>query len=392
MATTKLSFGALAIAGLTALVPAAAVAGGMALAPLQAAAGLLGAPWRRLPGALARYWPLVAVIVAFFGWTAVATFWSPYVAASEQAARLAGLAATALLLIAGAGGAHERDRALMRAACVAAAGVAAALLLIEAIGDMPLNRMDEPATVDATQLLRNPAKGASVLLLLLWPAMAALVGGAAWERTIWRILFAAAAFLMFQFDMQANTLAFGAGLAAFLVAQRAPGFALGVCFFGLAAWMLAAPFATPLVTSSHAVTASLPDSWAIRAEMWTYITNRIPEAFVLGHGLDATRVITVQGEVRGIVFNMVSLHPHSASLHIWYELGAIGAGLAALALAIGGITAIMRLRAQREAAAALAGLAASTGVIANVSYGAWQEWWLAAIVLAGAFVNAAKRG
>lgn len=387
----RLGFGAVAFAALMALAPAAAVGGGMALAPIQGLAGVLAAPWRRLLRAAMRHWMVVVSIALFVGWMGIAASWSPSSSAVEQAVKLGALAITALLLIAGAGGAHERDRALIRAACMAAVALTALMLLVEAFADMPINRLDEAANVDPVKLMRNPAKGASFLVLMLWPAMGALIGGAPWERGAWKILFALSAVCALQFGMEANALALGVGLVAFLIALSAPRFALIALGLGLAGWLIAAPFVTPVIMAQEALVARLPDSWAIRAEMWTFVSERIREALVMGHGMDAARTIEGQSEVRGIVFNLVSLHPHSASLQIWYELGAVGAGLGALALIVGGFAAAAGLAKQREAAAAVAGVMASAGVIANVSFGAWQEWWLSGIVIAAACANAVRR-
>jgi O-antigen ligase len=72
------------------------------------------------------------------------------------------------------------------------------------------------------------------------------------------------------------------------------------------------------------------------------------------------------------------LHPHNAVFQVWSELGLPGAIL------LGGLLAslLRRIAALRRWSQAFALAAFSAGfVIAYVSHGAWQAWWLAAIAL-----------
>lgn len=73
------------------------------------------------------------------------------------------------------------------------------------------------------------------------------------------------------------------------------------------------------------------------------------------------------------------LHPHNAILQWWLELGAIGAILAG-GTVLSAIRSLCRLpdRPRRLAAAAIFGQAC---VVAMLSFGAWQSWWLAGLIL-----------
>ena len=77
-------------------------------------------------------------------------------------------------------------------------------------------------------------------------------------------------------------------------------------------------------------------------------------------------------------------------MQIWFETGAVGAALAAAALLACGWSLSRRLRDDRATAAAAAATIAAIGVIANVSYGVWQEWWDATMLLAAALVASAS--
>ena len=69
------------------------------------------------------------------------------------------------------------------------------------------------------------------------------------------------------------------------------------------------------------------------------------------------------------------MHPHNAALQIWMELGLIGAVAAALVWA----AVFSGLSRPRPSAPAAAACAATTAYLTfgAVSFGVWQEWWLA---------------
>jgi O-antigen ligase len=83
---------------------------------------------------------------------------------------------------------------------------------------------------------------------------------------------------------------------------------------------------------------------------------------------------------------VLPLHPHNGALQVWLELGGIGALIAAaLAWSLGGAAA--RSRCPPAAAGALA----SAAVTAMLSFGAWQAWWIAAMLLAAAVCAGLER-
>lgn len=370
------------IAALFALLPAASVGGALALPVLLCLAGALALRPSLIRQVLEKKaWPLWTVI-AFLVWAAASSLWSAY-PGHAQALKLAILAPLGLMFAAAAGA--EPARPVTRAAGIAAFVVLAALMSVEAIWDMPLNRAANPDTPPG-EVVRNVNRGAAVLLALTWaPAAALMTGGRAWAAIA---LFGASAFLALPFGIWANVAGFAVGLAAFVLAFAAPRMALMAVSGALAAWMLTAPFLTPLILANQRLVDALPESWAQRAGIWNYVCARILEQPWIGRGLDASRAVTDRIEVRGVDLRAIPLHPHSASLQIWYETGAVGAGLAALALVAGGWALAGAFDRNRPGAAAAAATLAALGVIANVSFGAWQEWWNATIFVAAALVGA----
>ena len=106
--------------------------------------------------------------------------------------------------------------------------------------------------------------------------------------------------------------------------------------------------------------------------------------------------LMISGAVFGFAYGAVSLaipfvpdiDPLTAT-GIGFSLG-LGASLIVSALAIlaGGWAASRALARRPFAAAGACATLAAYGLIANVSFGAWQEWWNASMLLAGAVASA----
>jgi O-antigen ligase len=231
---------------------------------------------------------------------------------------------------------------------------------------------------------------------MTWSVAAGML---AWGKRSWVRLASAVAILMaggaisLQFNELANAVAFAIGLIAFAGALLLPRFCILCVSGGFAVWMLLAPFLTPLLFANQRLVDALQPSGAARVVIWRYVAGRIPERFWFGHGLDASRTAPQLLPVRGDFYTAaIPLHPHSASMHVWFEQGAVGVVLAASVLVAGGWSLSQRFSRNRFAAAAVAGTIASLGIIANLSYGLWQEWWDATMLLAAALVACATPG
>lgn len=380
------SIGGAARTLVTVLSPLAAVGGGLAMAPLMTLGGALSLRFSLLAKAV-RERPLwLLFLLGFIGWCAASSLWSPW-PNHQQAPKLVVVALTGLLFAAGAM-ADASARRLTRAAMLAAFVVLAALITFEALTGMALNRAAQPTLPDGI-LERNPGRGVVVLMAMTWAVAGTLIAaGGPLRVNAARIGLLATALLSLQFHQLVSLAAFLAGLGAFAVAYMAPRFALIAATVGWAVWMLAAPFVTPIVFAQPGVIENIPLSWAARAGIWQYVCERIAEQPWIGHGLDASRAVTDRIEIRGLEMRGVPLHPHSGSLHIWFECGAVGAVLAAAALITGGLSLARKLKNDRIVAAAACATIGSLGVVFNVSFGAWQEWWGATLFFAAACVGA----
>ena len=126
----------------------------------------------------------------------------------------------------------------------------------------------------------------------------------------------------------------------------------------------------------HAAAAAGKLSWSARLDVWRFVVARISAHPVRGWGLDASRLFP----------HIVPLHPHDAALQVWLELGAPGAVLAATFWGwLATRTGVLHARDPTLASCAAGSLGAYL-TIGALSFGVWQEWWLALGAIALALV------
>ena len=134
-----------------------------------------------------------------------------------------------------------------------------------------------------------------------------------------------------------------------------------------------------------------------RILIWDFVAEHIHQHPIVGWGLDAAR--NLPGGKDPVVLHfcppspaagavalgstILPLHPHNAILQIWLELGGIGALLSfgPAFLAIAGTFRRPEWRTRLTQAMITASLGATLS-IALVSFGIWQEWFLAGLFVA----------
>jgi O-antigen ligase len=321
-------------------------------------------------------WLLLAL--TFLAWSCVTALWSSWTPPTAPQKILStvflGLGfATAVV----ASGPAAR---VSLAAASAAFLVTAALLTAEAATGYALNRATSPDPADAPST--DAAKGLVVLMTLSWPAIGFSLSGSGSQKLLAGGIAALAAGLSHQFGQASAWVGFYVGCAAFALAWLAPRPMLTLGFAGLTAWMLTAPFLTPVLVGSPQLAESIPQSWAARIAIWRYTCAQILERPWFGYGIDAGRAVSDQVQVGDWTIRGMQNHPHSASLQVWYETGAVGAILAAALIAYAGRLAVRAFASDRIGAATVSAMLASIGVMANVGWSLWQEWWTTTLILA----------
>lgn len=357
------------IAGLLVLTPLLGWAGSLGFAPAVALAGLLTALSVRIrteDRAL-----LLALFTALV-WACASAFWSPWRPADldeQTGLKLVFMLALYGCAVSAARAVPEARLPRLLSGLATAAGVLALFLLFEALTSAAgykvlLGLIGQAVRPDYA--IKNVAQGLYVLTLLAPPALAAVSG-----RTRWILGLVLGAGII------GPALVFGydAPLLALACAILAAGLVLGLPSLGprLLAGLSAGGFLLAPVLAKGAfalglderIAPLLSESWLQRLGYWGKAVEWIWARPLPGWGLDASRAFGPG----------IQLHPHNAPLQIWMELGLIGAVAAAIVWA--SIFSGLSRPVRTPAAAAATATAVAYLIFGAVSFGVWQEWWLA---------------
>ena len=203
--------------------------------------------------------------------------------------------------------------------------------------------------------------------------------------------------LAWMFGATASLVALSLGLFAALVARLAfrPALIFIATTFCLA--VVVSPFVayvalkdvTPPTISAKVGDSAFPLSGMNRLITWKFTSQKIMEKPLLGWGLRTSRILPGGGEKYDIVKVrengsrqvisrdfFIPLHPHNQFLQIWLELGALGA----IVFALAGAVLILRIRLlpiYRSRSEWMIGAIVTLMVYSQISFGAWQNWWIA---------------
>ncbi len=369
-------------------------AGQNAYAAVVGVAGIVGMPFlagRRGP------LPGMAILLALALWSVISMAWSialPLHADFHRYKAIEGLTALKLVLEVGLYGAFAAlaresppgSAGRVLATLAIGLGLVTALMTVDAVSGGAVYRALRLSAhaVDKPEIIqRNAGRGCFTVALLFWPT-------ALWlrrtGRTIGAVLLAIGLIVAsIGLHVDSPVVALVLGGVVFLAVHRLGRpvvwamLALTVLYFALtpAFFIFAGPYLPHLRGDQGLAKAS----WGIRLDIWRFVAARIAERPWLGWGIDSSRV-----------WAAVPLHPHNAVLQLWLELGVVGAAIGALFwsyvwVRIGAAAEISRANAGVFAAVVVAYLS-----IGGMSFGVWQEWWLAlgaiAVVLCWTFAEA----
>lgn len=350
---------------------------------------------------------LATAAAAFIAYALLTAVWSRTPVHTAYAILpLTGITIGGLVVLASILRLDDEDRHIVAKGLFVAGVIGFAFLLFERLTDIAFNRwiwglLGRPSIViDHAQLHLNRAMVIAALIVWPWAAVAlrrhSLRAGLATLAVGCAVVLAA--------DATAPVAAIGIGLAVAVAAWIAPRLLPYAFGAALAMGVLMGPlipgmFPHPLKESAKV--AFMSNSAIHRLFIWHATVDLIRERPVLGYGFDTSRSFyghndTVPVQMRSddpkrtykLNFEPIPLHPHNMVLQVWLELGAVGA-LFMLAVLLSIIVAIARSGLERVEKSLCFGFFASALVIAVVSFGAWQAWWLSALWLCGALTAGA---
>jgi O-antigen ligase len=392
----------LPVAVLLLLAPGVAVAQFRTMAPMVPIALLLAviAHWRNhraLPWP--RPTPVLLLALALAAWAALSGLWSIEGArAVETAAALGALVFLGAAASRAVGEDAEENRRRLGLALAAGLAIGIALLAFDH-ASQNLFRRAVRGFPDWTVFIGFGLKPAVSVLALLLP----LVLAAPIPRASQVAIVLPGLGVSLWLPGESAKIAAVAGVAAAFAAMAAPRLVARAAAAGFAALFLAAPLIFAAGLSRAPDLSGLPVSAAHRVLIWDFVTDRIAEKPVLGWGMEASRAIpggtgtfdratldrfgldspAERGSFAAPNVQRLPLHTHNNALQVWLELGGVGALLAA-ALAV----VVMLAAGSTPIAPAALGAAVAAAVTGQLSFGAWQPWWIAAMVMAAVTIRA----
>ncbi len=331
-------------------------------------------PWEGRP------WLFPATLMGIVVYGGLTVFWSISPDRTLHiAVKLIPIVIGGWLLIGAAAQLDERARHRTSTALLFGAAVALILIGIEVATGGLLQGLLRGAGLKATGNLYHLNRAASQVAILIWPLWLIL------DRRRGPVVAAAgvglAAAALYALDPDTPLLTLLGGVVFLALAQIAPRMAQGLMIAGVLAVALAIPLyplILPLIDSAL-LSLNLDDfTLRHRFAIWEFAATRTMEQPIFGWGLGTSRVLPgtdgIAGQLGGGA-ETLPLHPHNALLQLWLELGIPGIALALIA-----IVTILRnitryISGRKELAVALTVFFSAT-LIAELSYGIWQSWWL----------------
>ncbi len=353
---------------------------------------LLSRRWRQ--GQLRRpFQGRSAVLAAVIGaWALLSALWAlDGAAAFWTFARLAGVAASALIVLDGINDLEPGDSGPIGRALVAAFALAALLLGLESLSGAAGYKLWFELLGQAGEFHRTILNRSETLLLLAAGpcALVLLQRG----RRAWALTAVAGAMAVVMLGVSnSNQIAGALGLVGAVVAWWTGPWLQRLLAGLLVVGVLGAPLLPTTLLAPERLAGYFDSSHYSglhRLHIWRFTAERIAEAPVLGWGMDASRRIPGGDTKLPGGGNVMGLHPHNASLQIWLELGAVGALLWAVLLA--GLWFRAGALGRRSERAVATGLLLAGLTVANLSFGIWQTWWLVALSLGGIMFALAMR-
>lgn len=379
------------------------------MAPLLAVAAIAILAVRRLHGRPAPVGAirLAAAAAIFIAYALLSAIWSRTPAHTAYAILpLAGITIGGLVVLASILRLDDEDRRIFAKWLLIAGFAGFALLLFERLSDIATIRwvwglLGRPPIPEAHAPL-HLNRAMTIAALMTWPWAVVALRRHSLRAGI--AILALGGAVVLTADATAPIAAVMIGVLAAAAAWIAPrllpyAFGAALTMGVLMGPLVPGMFPDPVHQSAKI--AFMSNSAVHRLFIWRATANLIRERPVLGHGFDTSRSFYDNKNVVPVIirsddpkrsyqlnFEPIPLHPHNMVLQVWLELGGVGA-LFMLAVLLSIIVAIARSGLERVEKSFCFGFFAGALVIAVVSFGAWQAWWLSALWLCGALTAGA---
>jgi O-antigen ligase len=353
----------------------------LGMTPLVIVAALTATVSERLR---TRRWPrirgyILAIILIFLAYSEISLGWD--INKSAGVRKLVDITVVAVAMLALTGLASRMSNTQQRFAaqaliCGAVTGLI--LLGIETIFDFPIFRAIMGNSDPRLEDLMESKRSVDALPLLIWPAALAL---SRLRRPLPGIALAVIfTIASFRLTAASATVAMVLSLGVYALAARWLKFTRSlVAICSVLAFVAVIPVSIGAYHWGGTTTHWLKHSAHHRIEIWHFTAERALERFVLGHGIGSSRFVPNGKEVSAFQDAgkpIIPLHPHDAFLQIWLELGLFGV-MIATTLMLFPFSVIPRWPPQNQRFV-LAGYVAGI-IIAGLSFGIWQTWWMATL-------------
>ena len=379
-----------------------AIASGLLIAPMVALCAMIAMPIKREAWLFGEPpWALIPAGV-FLVWLGLSFLWSPYDDPQQLPKTLLGIPLYVVFVYRMGNLGPVWRRRLESALLFSVVGIGL-FLFSETMTDGAVTRSYKTTAEDigvvdlrSISILVNKSLGHGTVPFLLLAGPAALIAWREGGPVIGGVIMVTAAIAAFSFDTEVNAVGVVLGTIAAMVTYFWPRMTLAVLFGAVAGAFIVMPLILPGIIAAlpEGFIASLPSSWAMRLEIWTFTGERIKEAIWFGHGIDAARVISGESQIMVMVdgefvehsFELLPQHPHNAALQVWLETGIVGSVLLACSLVTIGARVAMAPRLTKIQAIGVAWVFTVYVCLIFFSYGVWQEWHQGAVALAATAV------
>lgn len=345
-----------------------------------------------------RSWLIPIVFVCLIVYGALTVFWSISPDRTLHiATKLIPFVVGGWLLIGAAAQLDERARQRTATALLIGAAIALVMIAIEVATNGLIQGLVRGEGFKTMGHIFHLNRTGSQLAIMIWPLWLILDRRFGPVVAATGVLLAAAALFGLNPDTPLFTLVAGAIFLA--LAYTAPRLAQALMIAGVLAVALAIPLYPVLlpILDSVLVSFNISDlTLRHRFVIWDFAATKMMEQPLFGWGLGASRVVPgaeTFAEELSSQAQRLPLHPHNALLQLWLELGLPGI-LVALFTILAILAKISRYVTGRKELAMALTVIFSASLIAELSYGIWQSWWLgflwvlAALTIAIAGVSA----